>query len=189
MNGNHHAAAQGGYAGSLAALISLGRSATQWMRRSALCRVAHRLALTVVLAGAGQAQAQDMRDDSWARISPNAGYGFGFNMESLLIPHAVSARPDKYDLLYRDAGQGRQRAASPLKAVDRSTAEPNSNPKAEMPSGRVGGEAMATLAPGFNGAVPLTVFTGAISTRCTARYAVCDRDRFTYEPASNLQSH
>ncbi|MFD1557612.1 hypothetical protein ACFSHT_18615 [Paraburkholderia silviterrae] len=172
MNGNHHAVAPGGSAG----LFAAPRTVARW------------LVLTALMACAGQVQAQAIRDDGWARMSPNAGYGFEFYMESVLKANPDSVGHSKYDLLYTDGSQGRQGAASRFKGVAGPTAGPQGDPKVHTLADRDGSEGLAALAPGLNGAVPVMVFTASLSNRCVARYAICDRNRFTYEPVSNLQT-
>ncbi|MFC4706949.1 hypothetical protein [Paraburkholderia caffeinitolerans] len=149
--------------------------------------IAHRLALTAVLAGAGHAQAQNVHDDGWARISPRSGYGFGFYMEAVRPAGSTGTMPGKYDLLYRDWAQSAQSAA-PLKALNHSPMVPPMDTQAGTVPGGFESTAMATLAPGLNGAVPLMVFAGSISNRCVAYYAACESNRFIHASVLNLHA-
>ncbi len=194
MNGNDHAAAPREGASLFTILLSGGRRAIErlqpknFFRRCGVLRaIAHRLALTAALAGAGHAQAQDVRDDGWVRILPRSGYGFGFYMEAARPAASTGAMPGKYDLLYTDRAQS-ARSATPLNAVNRSPAVPSMDAKAGTAPGGFERAAMATLAPGLNGAVPLMVFAGSISNRCAGNYAVCEPNRFIHESVLNVHA-
>lgn len=191
MNGNDHSAASRGRTARLAALLSSVRHACSQLRQWHLVRwsgtiraAAHQLTLTVAVAGAGQAHAQAIPTDGWARISPNAGYGFGFYMEVARPPEHGGPAPGKYDLLYRDQAQGMDAQASRREIGSRSTATPTGGARIDPVLSNLESAGVMTIALGLKEAVPMMVFTGSVSNRCIGRYPDCGEDRLSYQPLS-----
>lgn len=195
MNGNDHSAASRGRTGRPAALLSSVRHALNRIRQWHLAQwsgtiraAAHQLTLTVAVAGAGQAHAQPIPADGWARISPNAGYGFGFYMEVGRSREHGGTAPGKYDLLYSDPAQSLDAQTSRREAGSRSTATPIGGSKIDPVLSNLASTGVMTIALGLKEAVPMMVFTGSVSNRCIGRYPDCGLDRLGYEPLSQPQT-
>ncbi|WP_321917360.1 MULTISPECIES: hypothetical protein [unclassified Paraburkholderia] len=196
MNGNDHSAASRRRTGRLAALLSSVRHACSPIRQWHLAQwsgriraAAHQLTLTLAVAGASQAHAQPQAipTDGWARISPNAGYGFGFNMEVARSREHGDTAPDKYDLLYTEQAQSMDDRASRRETGSRSAVAPLGRARIDPVLSDLGNAGVMTITLGLREAVPMMVFTGAVSNRCMGRYPDCGQDRLSYEPLSQPQ--
>jgi hypothetical protein len=195
MNENDDSAASRGRTDLLAALFTGIRRACARIRQrhfaqwSGVIRAAaHQLALSVAVAGAGQAHAQALQTDGWARISPNAGYGFGFYMGMARPRGQDGTAPGKYDLLYSDQAQIMDAQTSRREIGNRRTAAPITDPKFEPVLRSLGNAGVMTVALGLNEAVPMMVFTGSVSNRCVGRYPDCSGHRPGFEPVSPLET-
>ena len=184
MNGNDHSAALRGKTDRFATLLSSIRCAWGRIRQQHFAQwggtmraAAHHLTLTVAVAGAGQAQAQAIPQEGWARISPNSGYGFGSYMEVGRSRGQGGTAPCKYDLLYADQAQSLDSQTSHRALGNRSTTVPIVDSKVEPVLRDLGDAGVMTVALGLSEAVPMMVFTGAISKRCIGQYPDCSGDR------------
>ncbi|QGZ60051.1 hypothetical protein [Paraburkholderia acidiphila] len=195
MNGNDHSAASRRRTGRLAALLSSVRHAWRHIRQwhfaqsaRTIRAAAHQLTVTLAVAGAGQAHAQAIPADGWARISPNAGYGFGFYMEVARSREHGGAAPGKYDLLYTEQVQSTEDPASHWQSGVRSATALPGRPKNDPVLSELGNAGVMTIALGLREAVPMMVFTGSVSNRCIGRYQDCGEDRLSYQPLSQPQT-
>ncbi|MEM5404418.1 hypothetical protein [Paraburkholderia unamae] len=191
MNGNDHSAAARGRPDLLAALLSSIRRARDQLlrrhfsrRRVTLRAAAHQITVTVAMAGAGQAYAQAIPSDGWARMSPNAGFGFGFYMEVGRSRGHEGASAGKYDLLYSDQAQSMDSQVSRRESRSHSSTAPTEDPEIDPVLRNLASAGVMTVALGLNEAIPMMVFTGAISNRCVARYLDCGGYRPRHEPVS-----
>ncbi|WP_322044309.1 hypothetical protein [Paraburkholderia sp. J67] len=126
---------------------------------------ARKLALIAVMAGAGQAQAQAISENGWARISPGAGYGFGFWMEVATRSTDYADEPlNPYDLLYaartHDTAPARRHPDTIASATQHTGAASN----LDGALNRFESAGVMTRVSCVNEPVPMTIFTGAISS-------------------------
>ncbi|HEV3431415.1 MAG TPA: hypothetical protein VG320_26340 [Paraburkholderia sp.] len=137
---------------------------------------ARKLALIAVMAGAGQAQAQAVCESGWARISPGAGYGFGFWMEvATRSTDYAGERPNPYDLLYTVKSRDTATARRHPDAIDSAAVHSSVASNVDGVLGRLESTGAMTRVLGVNEPVPMMIFTGAISSRGSSGLPGFDR--------------